>query len=51
MNVYNPAFDVTPAGLIEAIVTERGIIEPVNRETIAAFAAGQFPSATGVPHI
>jgi hypothetical protein len=34
--VYNPAFDVTPADLIAGIVTERGIISPVNRETIAA---------------
>jgi methylthioribose-1-phosphate isomerase len=24
-NVYNPAFDVTPAGLVSAIVTDRGI--------------------------
>lgn len=34
--VYNPAFDVTPAELITAIVTERGIIRPVNREAVAA---------------
>ena len=33
--VYNPAFDVTPAHLIRAIICERGIIEPVNREQIA----------------
>jgi methylthioribose-1-phosphate isomerase len=26
--VYNPAFDVTPAALIAAIVTERGIFRP-----------------------
>jgi methylthioribose-1-phosphate isomerase len=26
---YNPAFDVTPADLITAIVTERGIVQPV----------------------
>ena len=32
--VYNPAFDVTPAGLIHAIVTEQGIIRPVNETTI-----------------
>ncbi len=35
IDVYNPAFDVTPAELIQGIITERGIIEPVNRETIA----------------
>ena len=26
--VYNPAFDVTPAALISAIITERGIFRP-----------------------
>lgn len=36
MAVYNPAFDVTPARLITAIITERGIIRPVNNETVAA---------------
>jgi methylthioribose-1-phosphate isomerase len=35
IDVYNPAFDVTPARLIRSIITERGIIEPVSRETIA----------------
>ena len=34
VEVYNPAFDVTPAELIEALITERGVIEPVNAETI-----------------
>jgi methylthioribose-1-phosphate isomerase len=29
--VYNPAFDVTPAALISAIITERGIIRPPYR--------------------
>ena len=32
---YCPAFDVTPAGLIAGIVTERGLIRPVTRENIA----------------
>ncbi len=36
IDVYNPAFDVTPARLIKAIITERGVIEPVSRQTIAA---------------
>lgn len=36
VQVYNPAFDVTPARLIKAIICERGIIEPVTRATIAA---------------
>jgi methylthioribose-1-phosphate isomerase len=31
----NPAFDVTPAELVTALVTERGAAQPVNRETVA----------------
>jgi methylthioribose-1-phosphate isomerase len=34
IDVYNPAFDVTPADLITAIVTERGVVMPVNKDTI-----------------
>jgi methylthioribose-1-phosphate isomerase len=30
----NPAFDVTPARLVTAIVTERGVVSPVNEETL-----------------
>jgi len=37
--VYNPAFDVTPAERIAAIICERGVIRPVNRQTIAAMLA------------
>ena len=37
--VYNPAFDVTPADLIAAIICERGVIRPVCRETIQAMLA------------
>jgi methylthioribose-1-phosphate isomerase len=33
--VYNPAFDVTPADLIAAIITDRGVIRPVDQFTIA----------------
>jgi methylthioribose-1-phosphate isomerase len=28
--VWNPAFDVTPAELITAIITDRGVVEPKN---------------------
>jgi methylthioribose-1-phosphate isomerase len=34
MSARNPAFDVTPAALITCLVTERGLIRPVNRDTI-----------------
>ncbi|MEN6558398.1 MAG: S-methyl-5-thioribose-1-phosphate isomerase [Thermoguttaceae bacterium] len=39
--VYNPAFDVTPAELITAIICERGVIRPVNAQTIAAMLAAK----------
>ena len=32
----NPAFDVTPAELVTALVTERGVARPVSAETVAA---------------
>lgn len=32
--VYNPAFDVTPARLIAGIITERGLVRPVDAESI-----------------
>jgi methylthioribose-1-phosphate isomerase len=41
---FNPAFDVTPAALVTAIVTERGVVRPVTRERIAAVLAGPAPS-------
>ena len=34
VDVYNPAFDVTPADLIAGIITEKGVIRPVNAATI-----------------
>ena len=37
--VYNPAFDVTPASLIQAIITDRGVIEPVSAEEVRRFFA------------
>jgi methylthioribose-1-phosphate isomerase len=37
--VYNPAFDVTPAELIAAIITDRGVIRPVNIERVRAVVA------------
>ncbi|MFH1924787.1 MAG: S-methyl-5-thioribose-1-phosphate isomerase [Planctomycetota bacterium] len=35
IGVYNPAFDVTPAKLIKALICEKGLIQPVTRERIA----------------
>lgn len=38
MNVYNPAFDLTPATHISAIITEEGIIIKPYRASLARFA-------------
>jgi methylthioribose-1-phosphate isomerase len=40
IKVYNPAFDVTPAYLIAAIITEKGLIQPVTAEQIRAVLGG-----------
>lgn len=34
-NAWNPAFDITPAGLIDAVVTERGIVLAPDAQKIA----------------
>jgi methylthioribose-1-phosphate isomerase len=39
IDAYNPAFDVTPAKLIRAIICEHGVVEPVSRERIAVFVS------------
>jgi methylthioribose-1-phosphate isomerase len=36
VNVYNPAFDVTPAELIAAIITDRGVVQPVCNKSVRA---------------
>jgi methylthioribose-1-phosphate isomerase len=35
----NPAFDITPAALITALVTERGVARPVDAESISSLLA------------
>src|SRR5262249_8500689 len=35
-----PAFDVTPASFVDAIVTERGVSERPHAETLRTFSAG-----------
>jgi len=41
VKVRNPAFDVTPAKYVSAIVTERGVARPPYTESLAAMAAAQ----------
>jgi len=37
---FNPAFDVTPADLVTAIITERGVAYPPYRKSLAALKQG-----------
>jgi methylthioribose-1-phosphate isomerase len=39
ISVYNPAFDVTPAGLITGLITERGLVSPVTTDAIRRLLA------------
>lgn len=41
VDVYNPAFDITPPELVTAIITEKGIITPPYREAIARIVRGK----------
>ncbi|MFF8012965.1 S-methyl-5-thioribose-1-phosphate isomerase [Streptomyces sp. NPDC007929] len=44
---YNPAFDVTPAELVTAIVTEEGVVSPVTAEALAEVCARSHSVAAG----
>ena len=48
VSIENPAFDVTPAKYITAIITERGILRAPFAEAIAAMAAGTPANAEPV---
>ena len=37
VNAWNPVFDVTPSELIDAIVTDRGVVERPNRVSMQTF--------------
>ena len=41
VGVWNPAFDVTPARLVSAIVTERGVLRPPYQEALRRAVAGE----------
>ncbi len=43
--VWNPSFDVTPAELIDVIVTERGVVEQPNMEKMLSLMGGHAPAA------
>jgi methylthioribose-1-phosphate isomerase len=49
---YNPAFDVTPARLVTALVTERGVTQPVNAgmlRVLGANSAADDGAVAGIP--
>ena len=39
VTVYNPAFDITPADLVSAIITDRGVVRPPYLETLRSLYA------------
>ncbi|AXK36270.1 S-methyl-5-thioribose-1-phosphate isomerase [Streptomyces armeniacus] len=49
---YNPAFDVTPPGLVTALVTERGVVSPVTEnglgELCSMSLSGESRSGNGM---
>jgi len=47
--VANPAFDVTPAELITAIITDRGVLRPPYEEGIARLAAEAGRATSAAP--
>ena len=38
VDVWNPSFDVTPARLVDAVATERGVAEPRAGTDLRRFA-------------
>ena len=47
ISTYCPAFDVTPAGLITALITDKGVIEPVTPENVAKVIVAGDGSSCG----
>ncbi|MEK6712090.1 MAG: S-methyl-5-thioribose-1-phosphate isomerase [Nitrospinota bacterium] len=40
VEVFNPAFDVTPARLVDALITERGVVRPARGERVESLFSG-----------
>jgi methylthioribose-1-phosphate isomerase len=49
VGIENPAFDVTPAKYVSAIITERGVLRAPYAESIRAMAINPPPPAERVP--
>jgi methylthioribose-1-phosphate isomerase len=48
---YNPAFDVTPGALVTALVTERGVAQPVTAGTLHALRVACDPPQGAHPNV
>jgi methylthioribose-1-phosphate isomerase len=48
VGVENPAFDVTPARYISAIITERGVARAPYEESLKELVAAETPASAGV---
>jgi methylthioribose-1-phosphate isomerase len=48
VNAFNPAFDVTPAGLVDGIVTENGVVRAPYVESLARVCLSPPPSGRGM---
>ncbi|HYW04677.1 MAG TPA: S-methyl-5-thioribose-1-phosphate isomerase [Gammaproteobacteria bacterium] len=46
-HAVNPVFDVTPASLVDVLVTERGVLRRPDPEGIARLLAGEAPDTVG----
>jgi methylthioribose-1-phosphate isomerase len=44
VSIFNPAFDVTPAELVTAIITERGVAYPPYTESLRALKTKRLPT-------
>jgi methylthioribose-1-phosphate isomerase len=49
VKVYAPAFDVTPASLVSAIITERGIVRPPFTQSLAGVLRPLSATGGGLP--
>lgn len=46
---WNPVFDITPATLIDALITEHGVVRPPDRDGIAALLARSVDTPVPTP--
>ena len=49
VEVLNQVFDITPAALVDCLVTEKGVVEQPDTDKMAAMLAGASPEAYGSP--